>query len=134
MLVVLELVGVVLEDPELCGRLLLHVLGRAVRLVGPRLQQPGGRVLYDPHQGVKVRNDLKGAEARCPLGAAAVFRADGAGPDHVEVPRKRRVVPAPHVAQDGLLVLALELQLEAQTLPFLPISGPSLRFCACFVS
>ena len=33
-LVVLELVGVVLEDPELRGRLLLHVLGRAVhRLV-----------------------------------------------------------------------------------------------------
>ena len=28
----------------------------------PGLQQPGGRVLYDPHQGVKVRNDLKGAE------------------------------------------------------------------------
>ena len=28
----------------------------------PGLQPPGGRVLYDPHQGVKVRNDLKGAE------------------------------------------------------------------------
>ena len=28
----------------------------------PGLQQPGGRVLYDPHQGVKVRNDLKGGE------------------------------------------------------------------------
>ena len=41
-LVVLELVGVVLEDPELCGRLLLHVLGRAVhRLVGPRVVGPG---------------------------------------------------------------------------------------------
>ena len=37
-LVVLELVGVVLQDPELRGRLLLHVLGRAVhRLVGPRV-------------------------------------------------------------------------------------------------
>ena len=36
-LVVLELVGVVLQDPELRGRLPLHVLGRAVhRLVGPR--------------------------------------------------------------------------------------------------
>ena len=37
-LVVLELVGVVLQDPELRGRLLLHVLGRAVRrprIVGP---------------------------------------------------------------------------------------------------
>ena len=34
----LELVGVVVEDPELRGRLLLHVLGRAVhRLVGPRV-------------------------------------------------------------------------------------------------
>ena len=33
-----KLVGVVLEDPELRGRLLLHVLGRAVhRLVGPRV-------------------------------------------------------------------------------------------------
>ena len=41
-LVVLELVGVVLEDPELRGRLLLHVLGRAVhRLVGPRVVGPG---------------------------------------------------------------------------------------------
>ena len=38
----LELVGVVLEDLELCGRLLLHVLGRAVcRLVGPRVVGPG---------------------------------------------------------------------------------------------
>ena len=38
-LVVLELVGVV---SELCGRLLLHVLGRAVhRLVGPRVVGPG---------------------------------------------------------------------------------------------
>ena len=40
-LVVLELVGVVLEDPELRGRLLLHVLGRAVHLVGPRVVGPG---------------------------------------------------------------------------------------------
>ena len=32
--------------------------------LGLGLQQPGGRVLYDPHQGVKVRNDLKGAEHR----------------------------------------------------------------------
>ena len=38
----LELVGVVLQDPELRGRLLLHVLGRAVhRLVGPRVVGPG---------------------------------------------------------------------------------------------
>ena len=38
----LELVGVVLEDPELRGRLPLHVLGRAVhRLVGPRVVGPG---------------------------------------------------------------------------------------------
>ena len=38
----LELVGVVLENPELRGRLLLHVLGRAVhRLVGPRVVGPG---------------------------------------------------------------------------------------------
>ena len=41
-LVVLELVGVVLQDPELRGRLLLHVLGRAVhRLVGPCVVGPG---------------------------------------------------------------------------------------------
>ena len=41
-LVVLELVGVVLQHPELRGRLLLHVLGRAVhRLVGPRVVGPG---------------------------------------------------------------------------------------------
>ena len=37
-LVVLEPVGVVLEDPELCGRLLLHVFRGAMhRLVGPRV-------------------------------------------------------------------------------------------------
>ena len=41
-LVVLELVGVVLENPELCGRRLLHVLGRTVhRLVGLRVVGPG---------------------------------------------------------------------------------------------
>ena len=38
----LELVGVVLQDPELRGRLPLHVLGCAVhRLVGPRVVGPG---------------------------------------------------------------------------------------------
>ena len=38
----LELVGVVLEDPELCGQLLLHLLGRAVhRLVRPGVVGPG---------------------------------------------------------------------------------------------
>ena len=48
-----------------------------------------------------MRNDLKGAEHTSRRGQrAAVFRADGAGPNHVEVPRKRRVVPAPDVAQD----------------------------------
>ena len=37
-LVALEPVGVVLEDPELCGRLLLHVFRGAMhRLVGPRV-------------------------------------------------------------------------------------------------
>ena len=41
-LVVLELVGVVLQQPELGGRLLLHVLGRAVhRLVRPGVVGPG---------------------------------------------------------------------------------------------
>ena len=51
-----------------------------------------------------MRDDLKGAEhqrvalqepPRARRQRAAVFRADGAGPNHVEVPRKRRVVPAP---------------------------------------
>ena len=49
-LVVLELVGVVLEDPELRGRLLLHVLGRAVRrLVGPRVVCPRPRSKWSLH-------------------------------------------------------------------------------------
>ena len=60
-----------------------------------------------------MRNDLKGAERqrvalqkppRAHRQCAAVFRADAAGPDHVEVPRKR-LVPAPDVAQDGGLKL-----------------------------
>ena len=59
----------------------------------PGLQQPG--VLHNPHERVKVRNDLKGAEhqrvalqepPRARRQRAAVFRADRAGPNHVEVP------------------------------------------------
>ena len=42
---------------------------------------------------------------------AAVFRADRAGPNHVEVPRReRRVVPAPDVAQDGGLKFRHDVQ------------------------
>ena len=57
-----------------------------------------------------MRNDLKGAkhqrvapqEPPARRQRAAVFRADRAGPNHVEVlRRKRSVVPAPDVAQDG---------------------------------
>ena len=67
-LVVLELVGVVLEDPELCGRLLLHVLGRAVRrLVGPRVVGPG--------RPLKVVAPLP-ALARHPRGQVLLQRLD----------------------------------------------------------
>ena len=86
---------------------------------GRGLQQPGGRVLHNPHERVKARNDLKGAEhqrvalqepSRARRQCAAVFRADGAGPNHVEVPRKRSVVPAPDVAQDGGLKFRHDVQ------------------------
>ena len=67
-LVVLELVGVVLEDPELRGRLLLHVLGRAVhRLVGPRVVGPG--------RPLKVVAPLP-ALARHPRGQVLLQRLD----------------------------------------------------------
>ena len=64
----LELVGVVLEDPELRGRLLLHVLGRAVhRLVGPRVVGPG--------RPLKVVAPLP-ALARHPCGQVFLQRLD----------------------------------------------------------
>ena len=67
-LVVLELVGVVLQDPELRGRLLLHVLGRAVhRLVGPRVVGPG--------RPLKVVAPLP-ALARHPRGQVLLQRLD----------------------------------------------------------
>ena len=61
-----------------------------------------------------MSNDLKGAEhQRVALRArAAVFRADGAGPNHVEVPRKRSVVPAPDVAKDCRLKFRHDVQGE----------------------
>ena len=84
------------------------------------LQQPGGQVLNDPHEGVEVRNDLKGAEHQhfallnsswARRQRTAVFRADRAGPNHVEVPRrKRRVVPAPDVAKDRGLKFRHDVQ------------------------
>ena len=64
-----------------------------------------------------MRNDLKGAEhQRVALQEpprarqrAAVFRADGAGPNHVKVPRKRRVVKFRHDVQgDDLPARRLE--------------------------
>ena len=67
-LVVLELVGVVLEDPELRGGLLLHVLGRAVHpLVGPRVVGPG--------RPLKVIAPLP-ALARHPRGQVLLQRLD----------------------------------------------------------
>ena len=101
------------------------------------LQQPGGRVLYDPHQGVKVRDDLKGAEhqrvalqepPRARRQRAAVFRADRAGPNHVEAPRKRRVVPAPDVAQDGGFKFRHDVQ--GDDLPARRLEGPAHRLGA----
>ena len=67
-LVVLDLVGVVLQNPELRGRLLLHVLGRAVhRLVGPRVVGPG--------RPLKVVAPLP-ALARHPRGQVLLQRLD----------------------------------------------------------
>ena len=103
----------------------------------PGLQQPGGRVLHNPHERVKVRNDLKGAEhqrvalqepPRARRQRAAVFRADRAGPDHVEVPRERRVVPAPDVAEDGGLKFRHDVQ--GDDLPARRLEGPAHRLCA----
>ena len=66
-LVVLELVGVVLEDPELCGRLLLHVIGRAVHRgsgcpgpprplrCGPRTASSGARLRAAPGPAWRTR-------------------------------------------------------------------------------
>ena len=56
---------------------------------------------------------------------AAVFRADGAGPNHVEVPRERRVVPAPDVAEDGGLKFRHDVQ--GDDLPARRLEGPAHR-------
>ena len=54
----------------------------------PGLQQPGGQVLHNPHQGVKVRNDLK------PPGAAAgASSARGCIPCRRGWPRPCRSAP-----------------------------------------
>ena len=85
-----------------------------------------------------MRNDLKGAEhqrvalqepPRARRQRAAVFRADRAGPDHVEVPRrKRRVVPAPDVAEDGGLKFRHDVQ--GDDLPARRLEGPAHRLGA----
>ena len=59
---------------------------------------------------------------------AAVFRADGAGPNHVEVPRKRRVVPAPDVAEDCRLKFRHDVQ--GDDLPARRLEGPAHRLGA----
>ena len=89
----------------------------------------------DPHERAKARYDLKGAEhQRVALlkssGAhrqsSAVLRADRAGPDHVEVPRrKQRKVPAPDVAQDR----GLQFRHDVQGDDF-PLEGSANRLCA----
>ena len=94
-------------------------------------------VLHNPHERVKVRDDLKGAEhqrvalqepPRARRQRAAVFRADGAGPNHVEVPRKRRVVPAPDVAEDCGLKFRHDVQ--GDDLPARRLEGPAHRLGA----
>ena len=84
-----------------------------------------------------MRNDLKGAEhQRVALQEpprarrrAAVFRADRAGPDHVEVPRRKRsVVPAPDVAEDGGLKFRHDVQ--GDDLPARRLEGPAHRLGA----
>ena len=52
-------------------------------------------------------------------------RADGAGPNHVEAPRKRRVVPAPDVAQDCGLKFRHDVQ--GDDLPARRLEGPAHR-------
>ena len=59
------------------------------------------------HQRVALQQPPRARRQR-----AAVFRADRAGPNHVEVPRKRSVVPAPDVAQDGGLKFRHDVQGE----------------------
>ena len=68
------------------------------------------------HIKVKVRNDLKGAEHQRvalqepPWARRQRAAADGAGPNHVVVLRKRSVAPAPDVAQDGGLKFRHDVQ------------------------
>ena len=86
----------------------------------PGLQQPGGRILDDPHERLEVRYDIERAapERRPPGAAGGASSALGCipcrpGPDHVEVPRrKQRVVPAPDVAQDRGLKFRHDVQGE----------------------
>ena len=59
---------------------------------------------------------------------SAVFRADRAGPNHVEVPRKRSVVPAPDVALDGGLKFRHDVQ--GDDLPARRLEGPAHRLGA----
>ena len=84
-----------------------------------------------------MRDDLKGAEhqrvalqepSRARRQRAAVFRADGAGPNHVEVPRKRSVVPAPDVAEDCGLKFRHDVQ--GDDLPARRLEGPAHRLGA----
>ena len=81
-----------------------------------------------------MRNDLKGAEhqrvalQRARRQRAAIFRADGACLNHVEVPRKRRVVPAPDVAQNGGFKFRHDVQ--GDNLPARRLEGPAHRLGA----
>ena len=91
-------------------------------------------VADDPHQGVKVRNDLKHQRValqeppRARRQRAAVFRTDGAGPN-LEVPRRKRsVVPAPDVAQDCGLKFRHDVQ--GDDLPARRLEGPAHRLGA----
>ena len=72
----------------------------------PRPPLRGAEAPAVEHQRVALQKPPRARRQR-----AAVFRADGAGPNHVEVPqRERRVVVAPDVAQDGGLKFSHDVQ------------------------
>ena len=76
----------------------------------------------DLNQRVTLQEPLRARGQR-----TAVFCADGAGPNHVEVPRKRSVVPAPDVAQDCGLKFRHDVQ--GDDLPARRLEGRPPTWC-----
>ena len=101
-------------------------------LLNGRLQQPGGRVSMTRIKGPKCamisRALSTSASPSRSRGRVVSARLDRAGPNHVEVPRrKRRAVPAPDVAQDGGLKFRHDVQED--DLPARRLEGRPPTWC-----